>query len=82
METYLLCTAPRPTTGPTQHNLQWVTEDSLPMLRKLSHEADHAPPPIAKFSNTWRITYSPQKVFMARRLIKAHGHIYFHFRPL
>jgi hypothetical protein len=77
VETYLLSTAPIPTTGPTQHNLQWVTEDFLPVIRQLRHKDDQAPAPTAKFSNTWRITSSPQSVSTARRLIKAHGHITF-----
>ena len=68
--------------GVTVHGNVTSVYTPLPVIRQRRHEAGHAPPPTAKFSNTWRITSSPQKVFMARRLIKAHGQIYLHFRPM
>jgi hypothetical protein len=50
----LFTTAFRPTLGPTQRPIQWVS--GALSLERPGREADHSPPPSAEVKNAWRHT--------------------------
>jgi hypothetical protein len=62
---FLFTTASRPTLGPTQPSIQWVTGSLSLGVKRPGLEADHSPLSSAEVKNAWSYTSLPQYASMA-----------------
>jgi hypothetical protein len=76
LEIFLLTTTSRPTLGPTQPPIQWVTAALSVEVKRPVCEADHSPPSSAKVKNAWSYTSTPPVRLHGVCLVKVQGQFY------